>query len=402
MLMRKIILLLCCLLLMSGCAAKHAPVKLGVERLAEPQVQELLAGKRLGLFTNQTGVDSQLRSSVELLRQQYDLQAVFVPEHGLYGAVAAGEKFAGHEYDGIPVFSLYQSNHRPTKEMLDAIDTMVVDIQDVGVRHYTYFSSLAYIMEECAKYHKQVVVLDRPNPLGGAVQGPVLKESFSSFIGLYSIPLRHGLTISEFARYINTEEKINCALEVVPMKHYRRSLLWQDTRLPWVLTSPLIPTAETAFLYCATGVSGDSNLSVGVGTAQPFAVMGAPFADAQEVKRALDELRLPHVAFRAAAFTPRYGAYKGELVQGVEIYLLDKRQVNLPELDYLLLTTFRRLYPDKVQFPERGYDALGYKLDIALGESSLREGEEPEQVFARWRQECAAFSKKAEPYLLYH
>ena len=399
--MKKIILLLCCLLALAGCAGTQARVTLGVERLAEPQVRELLADKRLGLFTNQSGVDGTLQASVDLLRRQYDLRALFVPEHGLFGAVKAGDEFGSGVYDGLPVFSLYGDTRRPTREMLENIDALVVDIQDVGTRHYTYFSSLAYIMEECAKYDKEVIVLDRPNPLGGAVQGPVLKDEFATFIGLYALPLRHGLTIGEFARYINVEEKIGCRLQVVPLKHYRRSMLWRDTGLPWVLTSPLIPTEETALLYCVTGVGGDTNLSVGVGTAQPFAVIGAPFADAQEVKRALDALQLPGVAFRAAAFTPRYGAYEGELVQGVEIYLLDQRHANLPELGYLLVQTFQRLYPGKVLFPERGYGAPGYKADIALGESSLRRSEDAEATFARWREECAAFTQKAQPYLLY-
>ncbi len=190
--------------------------------------------------------------------------------------------------------------------MLDKIDTIVVDVQDVGIRHYTYFSSLAYIMEECAKFGKQVIVLDRPNPLGGVVQGPVLKPEYSSFIGLYSIPLRHGLTIGEFARYINGEYKIGCQLQVVPMKEYHKDMLWKDTKLPWVLTSPLIPTVETATLYGVTGILGDSSLSIGTGTAQPFMLVGMNGADAEVVKKALDDLHLAGVKFRAASFFPLF------------------------------------------------------------------------------------------------
>ena len=166
-------------------------------------------------------------------------------------------------------------------------------------------------------------------------------------------------------------------------------------------TSPLIPTPETALLYGVTGVCGDSNLSVGVGTAKPFYFVGAPFADADAVKAALDARQLAGVAFRAARFTPRYGAYQDELVQGVEIYLTDVRRVNLPELDYILFSTFKSLYPEQIKTPERGYGSKGYKLDIALGESSLREGEAAEKAFARWQQECAAFEQQVKPYLLY-
>lgn len=402
--MKKLIGILCSLLIMlltMTAAAKGNRVTLGIERIDEPFVQEQLAGKRLGLFTNQSGLDSRLRSSVALLQEKYNLTALFVPEHGLFGAVAAGETFASHSYKNIPVHSLYGATRRPTPEMLAQIDAMVVDIQDVGIRHYTYFSSLAYIMEECAKEKKQVIVLDRPNPLGGTIQGPVLKPEYKTFIGLYELPLRHGLTIGEFARYINSTQHIDCDLKVIPMKGWHRRQLWQDTGLPWVQTSPLIPTPETALLYGVTGVCGDSNLSVGVGTAKPFYFVGAPFADADAVKAALDARHLAGVAFRAARFTPRYGAYQDELVQGVEIYLTDVRRVNLPELDYILFSTFKSLYPEQIKTPERGYGSKGYKLDIALGESSLREGEAAETAFARWQQECADFTQQVKPYLLY-
>lgn len=402
--MKKLIGILCSLLIMlltMTAAAKENRVTLGIERIDEPFVQEQLGGKRLGLFTNQSGVDSRLRSSVALLQEKYNLTALFVPEHGLFGAVAAGETFASHSYKHIPVHSLYGATRRPTPEMLAQIDAMVVDIQDVGIRHYTYFSSLAYIMEECAKEKKQVIVLDRPNPLGGTIQGPVLKPEYKTFIGLYELPLRHGLTIGEFARYINSTQHIDCDLKVIPMKGWHRRQLWQDTGLPWVQTSPLIPTPETALLYGVTGVCGDSNLSVGVGTAKPFYFVGAPFADADAVKAALDARQLAGVAFRAARFTPRYGAYQDELVQGVEIYLTDVRRVNLPELDYILFSTFKSLYPEQIKTPERGYGSKGYKLDIALGESSLREGEAAETAFARWQQECADFTQQVKPYLLY-
>ena len=402
--MKKLIGILCSLLIMlltMTAAAKENRVTLGIERIDEPFVQEQLAGKRLGLFTNQSGVDSRLRSSVALLQEKYNLTALFVPEHGLFGAVAAGETFASHSYKHIPVHSLYGATRRPTPEMLAQIDAMVVDIQDVGIRHYTYFSSLAYIMEECAKEKKQVIVLDRPNPLGGTIQGPVLKPEYKTFIGLYELPLRHGLTIGEFASFINSTQHIYCDLKVIPMKGWHRRQLWQDTGLPWVQTSPLIPTPETALLYGVTGVCGDSNLSVGVGTAKPFYFVGAPFADADAVKAALDARHLAGVAFRAARFTPRYGAYQDELVQGVEIYLTDARRVNLPELDYILFSTFKSLYHEQIKTPERGYGSKGYKLDIALGESSLREGEAAETAFARWQQECAAFEQQVKPYLLY-
>lgn len=400
--MKRIFCLLVSLLLLFSYNAEcKEKFLLGVERLDEPIFQEILTGKRLALFTNQTGVDRYLRSSVDLIKERYQLNAVFVPEHGLFGAIAAGENVSEQEYQKIPVFSLYGATRRPTKAMLENIDAVVVDIQDVGIRHYTYFSSLAYIMEACAKEKKYVIILDRPNPLGGAMQGPVLKKGNESFIGLYPLPLRHGLTIGEFARYINSTQKINCQLEVIPMTGWKRSMLWYDTKLPWVMTSPLIPTVDTAILYGITGVCGDSNLSVGVGTAKPFFFIGAPFVDGQQVKAALDTLNLPGVAFRAVSYIPRYGAYNGELVQGVEIYLLDKQNINAAELQYQIYYTFRKLYSDKIMTPERDYNQSGYKIDIALGESSMRDADSPEITFLRWKQECRDFAQQVRPYLLY-
>lgn len=375
-----------------------ARVVLGAERLAE--YDELLQGKRVGLLTNQTGVDSNLRSTVDILKERYNLAALFVPEHGFYGAIKAGEEFSNDDFRGLKVFSLYGDSKRPSAEMLQEIDVLCVDLQDVGVRHYTYVSSMAYAMEACAEAGKPVIVFDRPNPLGGKVEGPVLKPGYESFIGLYAMPLRHGLTIGEYAAYINEHYGINCQLTVIPMKNWKRSMLWQDTGLHWVGTSPLIPNADTAFLYAVTGVAGDTSLSVGVGTAKPFYYVGAPFADEEQVFAALSKLNLPHVLFRPAAFIPRYGKYQGELVKGVEIYLTEPDKVNTAELGYLIVYTLRQLYPDKVLFPERGY-VPGYKADIALGEDSLRLNEAPEQAFERWQQEDAQFIKKVQKYLLY-
>lgn len=381
-------------------APAGAKVTLGNERLSEPEVKTLLIDKKIGLFTNQSGVDSRLNRTVDKLDGIYKLAAIFVPEHGLLGAVAAGKKFDDDSYNGIKVYSLYDDDKRPSAKQLKDIDVMVVDIQDVGIRHYTYFSSLAYIMEECAKEKKKVIVLDRPNPLGGAMEGPVLKPEYKSFIGLYALPLRHGLTIGEFARYINKEENIGAELEVVSMKGYKRAMLWPDTGLPWVMTSPQIPTWETAFYYGVTGAIGDSNLATGVGTSKPFYFAAASYAKAEEVKARLDALKIPGVAFRAAAFSSMTSS---QVYQGAEIYLTDLRKVNLPELGYRILTAFRELYPEKVKFARRGIWAPGsYKIDIALGECSLREGAECEQTFRRWRLECEDFAKKAKPYLLYN
>lgn len=377
------------------------PTAFGIDRVGEVEVDALFEGKRVGVFTNQSGINSKLENSVDVLLEKYNVVSIFTPEHGLMGAVAAGEEFSDEKYRDVTVFSLYGSTRRPTEAMLDTIDVMAVDIQDVGVRHYTYTSSLAYIMEECAKYGKKVVVFDRPNPLGGAMEGPVLKPEFSSFIGLYEMPLRHGLTIGEFARFINTEKNINCPLEVVAMKNWRRDMLWADTKLPWVQTSPLIPTAETAILYNVTGICGDANISIGVGTAKPFYYVGTPFADTELLKKKLEEFHFEGVGFRKAVFVPRYGGYSGKAVQALEIYILEPKKVNLSELGYAIAYTFRELYPEQMGTWRQRAGGLGNVIDIAQGEDSLVKHEAPDTAFARWREECAAFKLKATPYLLY-
>lgn len=406
-----VVLILLTVVLMSGCAdagrrdkdhkkaaAQGPAVTLGIERLGE--YAQLFAGKRVGLITNQTGVDSKLRSSEDILLEQTDLTGIFVPEHGLFGAIAAGDDVEGAEYKGVKVYSLYGATKRPTPAMLDTIDVMTVDIQDVGARHYTYISTMAYAMEECAKAGKKFVVFDRPNPLGGMIEGPTLKKGQESFIGLYPVPLRHGMTIGEYARYINDTQKLGLDLTVIPMQGWQRWMYWQDTGLPWVGTSPQIPTAATALYYVTTGILGDTDLSVGIGTTKPFYYVGAPFADKEELAAKLNGLQLPGVHFRPAAFIPAYGAFAGELCQGVELYITDAEAYRAAATGANILRCIEELYPDKVVYPAR-YGGEGYKIDIALGETALRAGVPLERLLPRWDREAQEFAEQVQPYLLY-
>lgn len=401
--MKKIFLLLISITLLlsfAGCtSAAKAPAKtiLAIDRIDEPAVMEHFKDKRVGLFTNQSGVNSKLENSVDILIDKVNVTAIFAPEHGLVGAVPAGDKFNDTRYRDKPVYSLYGATRRPTPAMLANIDVMAVDIQDVGARHYTYFSSLAYIMEECAKQGKKVVVFDRPNPLGGNIEGPVLKPEHKSFIGLYEIPLRHGLTIGEFARYINTEEKINCQLEVVPLKNWKRSMLWRDTGLAWVQTSPLIPTAETTIYYVVTGVCPGVSLENGFGSAKPFHFVGTKYADPHKVKQALDALKLSGVVFRTAT----YNTSSGVIVKGVELFILEPAKVNLAELQYHIIYTLQELYPQVMKnYPQR-YGNLGESILISLGEDTYMKHKPKAETFARWQNECAAFKKRSQKYWLY-
>lgn len=373
-------------------------VILGIERVDE--YAKLFAGQRVGLITNQTGVDSKLRSSEDILMEKTNLTGIFVPEHGLFGAVAAGDDVDGDKYRGVPVYSLYGATRRPTAEMLDAVDVMTVDIQDVGARHYTYVSTMAYAMEACAKAGKKFVVFDRPNPISGLIEGPTLKKGMESFIGLYRVPLRHGMTIGEYARYINATEQLGLDLTVVPMQGWKRSMYWRDTGLPWVGTSPQIPTADTTLYYVTTGVLGDTNLSVGIGTTKPFYYVGAPFARQDEVAAQLNGLQLPGVQFRPAVFIPIYGAFAKEVNRGVELYITDPQVYRAALTGASILRSFEELYPNKVVYPAR-YGAEGYKLDIALGENALRVGVSLERLLPRWDREAQEFARQVQPYLLY-
>ena len=377
-----------------------AKVRLGVER---PELYDsLLRGKRVGLLTNQSGVDSQLRSTVDILRENYHLAGICVPEHGLFGAVAAGGKVDDGNYCGILVYSLYDENQRPSRKLLRNFDVMVCDIQDVGARHYTYVSTLAYMMQGCAEAGIPVVVLDRPNPLGGAMQGPVMKEEYKGFIGLYPVPLRHGLTIGEYARLINgkfmpEDGQKSCELHVIPVEGLTRDMLWEDTGLPWVNTSPLIPTAETTQVYVMTGIIGSTNLSNGVGTAKPFFYAAAPYIDPFKLAERLNS-KVPGVYFRPVGYTPRYGSKNLKSCWGVEIYVTSPRTYNPAEAGATIIRTVQEMYPEHFKFR---MDKKAYHIDADLGEGSLHESTPLPELFARWERECRDFARMVQPYLLY-
>ncbi len=383
-------------------AIKEAnPIKviLGEER--EELYAKRLEGKRVGIITNQTGVDSKLQSIVDRFIGKYNVTGIFVPEHGFFGAVKAGDDISDEMYRGIKVYSVYGKTRRLTQEMLDTFDVVVVDLQDVGARHYTYVSTMAYAMEAVAKAKKEIIVMDRPNPLGGKMQGPVLKEGLESFIGLYHVPLRHGLTIGEFAKFINKEYKINANLFVVPMEGWTRSMYWEDTGLPWVGTSPLIPTADTTKYYIITGFVGDTGINNGVGTAKPFYYVGETYVNQIQLAEKLNSMKMPGVYFRAMAYAPRYGSLTDKIVKGVELYVTDRETYNPAEIGFNIVRAFEELYPNnEIPYPER-YGGKGHSIDIAFGEKSLRTELPASSAFPRWEEENKTFAKKVKPYLLY-
>ncbi len=379
--------------------APLAPVQLGIDRIDE--YQAYFAGKRVALITNATGVDSHYRSSVAVLADKVQLAAILAPEHGFRGQVAAGVKTDNvvDPATGLPVYSLYGDTRKPTPAMLAGVDIVVFDIQDIGTRHYTYVSTMVYAMQACAEQGKQFVVLDRPNPIGGRVEGPVLRGGLESFIGLYPIPLRHGMTVGELARYYNAVYSLGVDLAVIPLKGWKRSLYIEETTAPWVMTSPNIPTPMSALAYAVTGIFGGTNLSDGVGTTLPFELAGAPWIDGDELAAVMNEKQLPGVVFRPVWFTPKFGRHKDAACGGVQLHILDKHRFEAIRTGTELFAALRRLSGDKLAYVPSGELFL---LDKLQGDPALREGEEPvEALLAKWQQESLAFRQAVKPYLLY-
>lgn len=401
----------------SGCfqpsKAQDQQVKPGIEVLKE-QDYEVLQGKRVGLVTNPTGVDSNLKSTVDILHEEesVNLVALYGPEHGVRGNFDAGthvENVTDSE-TGLPVYSLYGSNRKPSPEMLEDVDALVFDIQDIGVRSYTYISTLGLVMEAAAENDKQVVVLDRPNPLGGnRVEGMLWEKEFESFVSQYPVPYVHGLTVGELARMLNGEkmlsEGLQCDLEVVRMKGWKRDMVFEETGLPWVPTSPHIPHAYTPFYYAATGIAGELNGNmIGVGYTLPFQVFALPGLDANKTAEALNSRNLPGVTFRPIWFRPYYKKFKGEELKGVQIHVTNYKIAEPTKIQFHFLDYLAEAYPDKNLFEAN--PGRHKMFDWVCGSDKVRKifaSENPDmEAFKKlWNSGVKAFKTKARPYLLY-
>lgn len=378
-----------------------------------------LRGRRVGLVTNPSGVDRNLRSTIDILYNAdgVELVALFGPEHGVRGDVYAGGK-VGDVTDpatGLPVYSLYGATRKPTREMLEGIDVMVYDIQDVGARSYTFISTLGLVMEACAEAGIEVMVLDRPNPLGGEkVEGCVAEDGFISFVGQYKIPYIYGLTVGELARLVN-EQGLNCGqtggqapaschLTVVPMEGWSRDMLYADTGLPWLLPSPNIPTAEAAINYSAAGICGElyNFLNIGIGYTLPFGVFGAEWIDAEALKAELDSYRLPGVDFRTIWYKPFSGSSAGKLVKGVQYFFTDYDAACVTLTQFYVMQAVARLYPDRKPFEAASGIGL---FDKVCGTSHIRTEFGKRYMVSDiedyWNKDAAAFKAISRHYWLY-
>jgi uncharacterized protein YbbC (DUF1343 family) len=403
-------------------------VRPGIEVLLNSHL-DLVKGKRVGLVTNQTGVDSNLRSAIDLFykNQEIKLVALYGPEHGVRGNAQAGEYVSFYIDDkyNIPVFSLYGQSRKPAAGMLknideymrsfdtvsagkvpetsmvETLDVLVFDIQDAGTRIYTYLATMAYCLQACAENDIDFIVLDRPNPINGQdMEGPVLEyPEYSSFVGLYPLPVRHGLTVGELAELFNDKflEK-KASLTVIPMQGWERKMWFDETSLPWVIPSPNIPTLDTATVYPGQVFLEGTNISEGRGTTKPFELFGAPWINGYELTKKLNELGLPGIKFREAWFSPTFSKFKGELCGGAQIHVIDRELYRPFESSLHIIQAVMKMYPNHFKFHVEYFDKI-------MGTSKLREalekGIDVKDIIKSYQVDLDNFSKLRKPYLLY-
>lgn len=393
-------------------------VRTGIEVLRSRDF-DVLKGKRVGLVTNPSGVDRYLNSTVDILFNApgVELVALYGPEHGVRGDVYAGGKVTDTKDSatGLPVYSLYGETRKPTSAMLEGIDVMVYDIQDVGVRSYTFISTLGLVMEACAAKDIEVVVLDRPNPLGGnKIEGCYVEQPFNSFVSQYRIPYVYGLTVGELAVMINEEgmnrgQKGNqapakCKLTVIPMEGWTRDMIYEDTGLPWVLPSPNIPFKETPMYYASAGICGElyGFMNIGIGYTLPFQIFGAVWLDPDKLKERLDSYELPGISFRTIWFKPFSGSQKGQLVKGLQYFFTDYEKARLTDTQFYVIQAVAELYPDKKAFEViTGYGLFDKVCGTDYVRLELAKRYKVADIQSYWRKDEDSFRALSQKYHIY-
>lgn len=402
----------------------NAKVKVGAERLFEEEkYRQLIRGKRIGLITNPTGIDSRFVSTIDKFAEAPDctLTALFAPEHGVRGAQAAGERVetTTDPITGVIVYSLHgrdakkRPQNKPRPSMLRNVDVLVYDIQDIGNRSYTYVGTMKLCMQAAAENNKEFIVLDRPNPMGGnLVSGNVADPKFVTLVGWAPVAYLYGLTPGETAMWLNDYYKIGCKLTVVPMKGWKREMKWWDTGLPWIPTSTHMQVPEACWYIAITGMLGELlAVNVGVGYPYPFAYVGAPWMDARRLAAELNSRNLPGLYFRPAYFKPFYSVYKDKLCEGVQIHILDFDKVEPVEAGIHLIEAIQKLYPEQrilyggaAATPARQRARVG-AFNKVMGTTRVRrqllEGKSAEEIIRDWSKEREEFRKSRERYFLY-
>jgi uncharacterized protein YbbC (DUF1343 family) len=386
--------------------------RLGIDALLEHD-RDLIAGRRVGVVSNPASIDGGYRHTADRLAGDPDvtLAALFGPQHGFRSDVQDNMIETPHARDArrrVPVFSLYSETREPTPAMLESLDVLVIDLQDVGTRVYTYIYTMANCMRAAARHGVRVVVCDRPNPIGGdAVEGPTLRPEYASFVGQFPIPLRHGMTIGELARLFNDAFGINAALDVVPLDGWTRASYHDQTGLPWIIPSPNIPTLDSASVYPGAVLFEGTMLSEGRGTTRPFELIGAPWIDGDRLAEAMNARGLPGVHFRPVFFEPTFHKHARQTCGGCQIHVLDRRAFEPVRAAVELIAEFRAQDPARFGWREPPYEYEQEKqpIDVLYGSDRLRvaieEGARADALAPSWRKDEEAFRRLREKYLLY-
>lgn len=378
-------------------------MKLGIDCI--DNYLHLFAGKRVGLITNPTGINSLFKSTIQVLKEKTNLVALYSPEHGVRGNIQAGEKVTSYIDDetGIIVHSLYGDKKKPSKEIMDEIDIMCIDIQDVGSRFYTFIYTMAYAMMGCAEFGKEFVVFDRPNPAGCVkYEGNILDLEYRSFVGYYPIVQRHGMTICEIAKLFNEEYKIGCKLTNILMEGYRRNMYYEDTGKLWVIPSPNFPTPSTAIVYNTTCIFEGTNISEGRGTTIPFEVVGAPFVEAEKYAQALNDIGLKGVFFRPLYFTPTFSKHSGKMCGGVQVHVTDKEEFEAVKTSWAMLDVISKMYPNDYEVLPPYVAGKHCMLEFNTGCGFImNKSKTLKEQFEIIDNDTKEFGKIREKYLLY-
>ncbi|MBW2647349.1 MAG: DUF1343 domain-containing protein [Deltaproteobacteria bacterium] len=389
-------------------------VQTGIERLVtDPSVSKIVTGKRLGLLANPASVNRNFQHSRDLLAQAFPghLKALFSPQHGFFSEKQDNMIASSDIIDPflkIPIFSLYGPRRIPEQEMLELIDTLIIDLQDVGTRVYTFIYTMALCLEAARKYGKEVVVLDRPNPIGGnQVEGNCLNTDYTSFVGMYPIPMRPGLTVGEIARLFNEHFGIGCNLTVVPMSGWKRDMYFSATSLPWVIPSPNLPTPASALVYPGQVLWEGTNISEGRGTALPFELFGAPFIKPAFLKDLSEQVAYPGVHLRCAGFEPTSNKWQGTLCYGFQLHVTDPMRFQPYKTTLSLLQAVLKAYPEEFEWKKPPYEYEYEKLpiDLIIGDKKIREAiesfEDIESIEEQWADELKEFEEIRKEYFLY-
>ena len=377
--------------------APAAPIQLGADQILQEPHFSWIQGQRVGLITNHTGVTAQMESLADLLEGHpgVDLVALFAPEHGLLGQAQAGEKISG----AASRYSLFGSIRAPTAKMLEGVDVLVFDVQDVGVRFYTYISTLYECIKAAGLHGVPLVVLDRPNPIDATrVEGPLLEPGQETFVGVHAIALRHGMTVGELGRLFNVEAELGCDLKIVPLRGWRRSQWYDQTGLQWIMPSPNMPTLATATVYPGLCLIEGTNLSEGRGSTLPFELVGAPWLKSAQLAQKLNLLGLEGVRFRPQAFRPTFSKFAGESCRGIQIHVLDRHSFDPIRTVLHLLQQLIRMHPKEFEFKNDMFDRLSGSPAIREG---LEQGRSAHEILSGWQKDLTSFRETRARFLLY-